>query len=113
MWTALRHLPFAHAGCSNFRKTRRCVQRQCENRRNKNAESVVLTFLAVFFRRRLRLGDDERMLSRAPPRTVSTCFNIHDITSSLGGQGVHGDEAAHSGLLSLEHGTLALSTVIG
>lgn len=49
MWTALRHLPFAHAGCSNFRKTRRCVQRQWENRRNKNAESVVLTFLAVFF----------------------------------------------------------------
>lgn len=61
----------------------------------------------------LGLGGDERMLSRAPPEHQATCFNIHDITSSLGGPGVHGDEAARSGLLSLEEYTLSSSAVIG
>ncbi len=47
-------------------------------------------------------GEAEGMLTRAPPDHQATCFNIHDITSSLGGPGLHGNEAARSRLLSLE-----------
>lgn len=47
-------------------------------------------------------GEAEGMMTREPPDHQATCFNIHDITSSLGGPGPHGDEAAHSRLLSLE-----------
>jgi len=46
-------------------------------------------------------GEVEEMLTRAPPDHQATCFNIHDITSSLGGPELHGDEAARSRLLSL------------
>lgn len=54
-------------------------------------------------------GEAEGMLTRAPPDHQATCFNIHDITSSLGGPGLHGNEAARSGLLSLEEDRLCLS----
>lgn len=63
----------------------------------------------------LKGSGDEGMLTRAPPDHQATCFNIHDITSSLGGPGLHRDEAARSRLLSLEEDRLSfsLSTVIG
>lgn len=63
----------------------------------------------------LKGSGDEGRLTRAPPDHQATCFNIHDITSSLGGPGLHRDEAARSRLLSLEEDRLSfsLSTVIG
>lgn len=39
------------------------------------------------------MGEAEGMPTRAPPDHRATCFNIHDITSSLGGPGPRGDEA--------------------
>lgn len=57
----------------------------------------------------LKGSGDEGMLTRAPPDHQATCFNIHDITSSLGGAGLHKDEAARSRLLLLEEKSLSLS----
>lgn len=47
-------------------------------------------------------GEAEGMLTRVPSDHQATCFSIHDITSSLGGPGLHGNEATRSRLLSLE-----------
>lgn len=61
----------------------------------------------------LKGSGDEGMLTRAPPDHQATCFNIHDITSSLGGAGLHKDEAARSRLLLLAEESASLSAMIG
>lgn len=70
--------------------------------RVENHEAVFLIGFLTFsgcYCRMLKGFGDEGMLTRAPPDHQATCFNIHDITSSLGGAGLHKDEAARSRLL--------------
>lgn len=88
-----------------------CTKDKGLSRGNHKAQTEFLTFSGCFCRMLKGSGDGEAegMLTRAPPDHQATCFNIHDITSSLGGPGLHGNEAARSGLLSLEEDRLCLS----
>lgn len=84
MWITVKHLPFMQVTHIHLNTP------LCSKTRGYHVEIMKLQeyFLPFWvFCRMLKGSGDEGMLTRAPPDHQATCFNIHDITSSLGGRG--------------------------
>lgn len=93
MWTTGRHLPFIQVPIVTFiQNTKRHQQVEIMN-----LQMHFLPVLGIFvgcWRVTVVMGIKE-MLTRAPPDHQPTCFNIHDITSSQRGLGLHAASCSH------------------
>lgn len=127
MWTTGRHLPFIQVPVVTFiQNTPVRSKKRHHHVEIMNLQMHSLPFLGVFVGcwRVVVMGiKAEGMLTRASPDHQPTCFNIHDITSSQGGPGLHAAGCSYwkktgytlcSVSLSLSLASfLPLSTVIG